>query len=183
MPEVAQMRNPRLVKSLKASLQHHQVDVSEQEAVTGFDIQQDRVVGIHTISRTIPTEKIVVTAGAWSAALLQQAGVSVDVEPVRGQMLVFKALPELVKHTILSQGHYLIPRRDGRVLIGSTLEYVGFDKSTTEQARAELIESALALIPQLGQYAVEKHWSGLRPGSRSGVPFIGSSPSYRGSVF
>ena len=183
MPEVAQVRNPRLVKSLKASLQHHQVEFAEQEAVSGIDIEQGRVVGVNTQHRKISAAKVVITAGAWSASLLQQAGIRVNVEPVRGQMLVFKAVPELVKHTILHQGHYLIPRRDGRVLMGSTLEYVGFNKAITEAAREELIACAQALVPALAQYEVEKHWSGLRPGTPTGVPFIGSSPATEGLYF
>jgi len=183
MPEVAQLRNPRLVKALKGSLQYHGVAISEQESVQSIEQKKGRVVAVKTDKRTLPAESVVVTAGAWSSALLNQVGINVDVKPVRGQMLVFKAIPGLIHHTILHQGHYLIPRRDGRILMGSTLEYVGFDKSTTTQAREELIKRAQSWVPELAQYEVEKHWSGLRPGSPTGVPYIGSSPELDGLYF
>jgi glycine oxidase len=183
LPSVAQLRNPRLVKSLKGSLQYHQIDYSEHEAVSEIEQHKGRVVGVKTAKRSIPADTVIVTAGAWSSALLQQAAAQIKVEPVRGQMLVYKAEPGLVRHMILDRGHYLIPRRDGRVLIGSTLEYVGFDKSTTAQAREQLNDCALSLIPALSRYDIEKHWSGLRPGSPHGVPYIGNHPDVHGLFF
>jgi glycine oxidase len=72
--------------------------------------------------------------------------------------------------------HYLIPRLDGHVLCGSTLEYVGFDKSTTEQAAKTLHQAALSIWPALAQAPLIQQWSGLRPGSANGIPFIGSLP-------
>ncbi len=183
LPAVAQLRNPRLVRSLQGSLQYHQIDYAEHEAVCEIERAQGRVVAVNTAKRRIPTDTVIVTAGAWSAGLLEQAGIAVKVEPVRGQMLVYKAIPGLLKHMVLDHGHYLIPRRDGRILIGSTLEYVGFDKSTTVQARAELNARALALLPALSDYAIERHWSGLRPGSPSGVPYIGDHPGLHGLYF
>ncbi len=183
LPSVAQLRNPRLVKALKASLQYHQIDVSEHEAANTIEQKNGRVVAVNTARRRIPTETVIITAGAWSAALLAQAGIQVEVEPVRGQMLIYKAVPELIRHIILDQGHYLIPRRDGRILIGSTLEYVGYDKSTTEQARQQLSTRAVELLPALVQYQIEKHWSGLRPGSPSGIPYIGCHADTEGLYF
>jgi glycine oxidase len=183
MPSVAQLRNPRLVKALKGSLQYHQIDYREQEAVSEIEQAKGRVVAVKTASRRIPTDTVIITAGAWSGALLQQLAAQLKVEPVRGQMLVYKAIPGLLRHMILDRGHYLIPRRDGRVLIGSTLEYVGFDKSTTAQARQQLSDCAVSLIPALARYAIEKHWSGLRPGSPSGVPYIGDHPEVQGLFF
>jgi len=183
LPSVAQLRNPRLVKSLQGSLQFHQIDYAEQEAVIEIEQYEGRVVALKTSRRTIPADTVIITAGAWSGALLQQAGVHVDVEPVRGQMLVYRAVPDLLRHIILDQDRYLIPRRDGHVLIGSTLEYVGFDKSTTQQARDELSACAEALLPGLSDYPIEKHWAGLRPGSRSGIPYIGQHPDLQGLFF
>jgi glycine oxidase len=138
---------------------------------------------VQTAKRRIPTQTVIITAGAWSSALLEQAGVQVKVEPVRGQMLVYKTKPGLIKPMILHQGHYLIPRRDGRVLIGSTLEYVGYNKMVTQEAREALNDYALTLMPVLSSYKIEKHWSGLRPGSPSGVPYVGSHPDIEGLFF
>lgn len=96
-----------------------------------------------------------------------------QIGPVRGQMLLFRAAPGQVQHIVQKDDHYLVPRRDGRVLAGSTVEYVGFDKSTTHQAYDELHAAAVALIPALMQCPVEHHWAGLRPGSAQGIPLIG----------
>jgi glycine oxidase len=102
------------------------------------------------------------------------------VEPVRGQMILFRASPGLLTRVVLDQGRYIIPRRDGHILMGSTVEHVGYDKRTTESAREELVAAALKLVPGLADAEVVKHWSGLRPGSPDGVPFIGPHPAIEG---
>jgi len=96
---------------------------------------------------------------------------------VHGQMMLFKAKPGLVNRVVLKGGRYVIPRNDGRVLVGSTLERIGFEKRTTQEAAECLHRTALSIIPKLADYPVEHHWSGLRPGSPEGIPFIGKVPS------
>ena len=96
----------------------------------------------------------------------------VDVEPVKGQMIMFKGEPDLIKRIVLSEGHYIIPRRDGRVLAGSTLEKAGFDKTTSDSALQALRETASALAPVLGELPIERQWAGLRPGTENGVPYV-----------
>ena len=85
-------------------------------------------------------------------------------EPVRGQMILFKATPRLLTRIVLSNRRYLIPRRDGRILVGSTVEHVGFDKSTSREAHDTLRAVAVQLVPALAGAEVEHHWAGLRPG-------------------
>jgi glycine oxidase len=91
-------------------------------------------------------------------------------------MLLYRLAPGVLPCIILAGGRYVIPRRDGHVLCGSTLEEVGFDKSTTEEARASLMASAAGLWPALGRQAPLQHWAGLRPGAPDGTPFIGAVP-------
>jgi glycine oxidase len=81
---------------------------------------------------------------------------------------------------LVTEGHYVIPRRDGYVLAGSTLEYVGYDKTTTEGAYRELHRAALTMVPALTAYSVEQQWAGLRPGSSQGIPLIGPYPNVEG---
>ena len=183
LPSVAQMRNPRLVKAAAGSLRHHQVAIAEHEAVTSIEHEDGQVTAVRTAQRRIPTSRIVITAGAWSAGLLKGITTKMDVQPVRGQMLVYKAEPGLLQHIILDQDRYLIPRLDGHILIGSTLEYTGFDKSVTGQAKQELHQKALALLPGLKHFSVERHWSGLRPGTPSGIPYIGEHPDIKQLYF
>ncbi len=180
MPDVAQIRNPRLLSALKVNLPAMGVAVEEYAEITGLVVRHGRVEGVETSRGRITAGSVVVAAGAWSGRLLAGLGYSLDVAPVRGQMILFRARPGMVSRIVLNQGRYLVPRRDGRVLAGSTLEYVGFDKTTTEEALAELSRAAIAMVPALADYEIERHWAGLRPGSPCGVPYIGEHPRVQG---
>jgi len=180
MPDIAQIRNPRFVQALKQSLLMKGVSIIEHCEVTAIQSASGKVTGVATSKGDISADCVVVAGGAWSASLLEGLELHVDVQPVRGQMLLFKAEPGVVSRIILYKDHYIIPRQDGRVLAGSTLEYVGYDKSTTGQAREELEQAALAMVPALGQYPIEKHWAGLRPGTPDSIPIIGKHPHIQG---
>jgi len=180
LPEVAQIRNPRLLKALAHSLELRGVAIKTHAEVVELVEQGDRVFGVRTKDETLLAAAAVVTAGAWTASLLGSLVADWRIAPVRGQMLLFHAAPGQVRHIVLQGEHYLVPRRDGRVLAGSTLEYVGFDKSTTRQAYDELHAAAVAVIPALARCPVEQHWAGLRPGSAQGIPLIGMHPQRRG---
>ena len=106
--------------------------------------------------------------------------VELPVEPVKGQMILYKCAEDFLPSMVLAKGRYAIPRRDGHVLIGSTLEYAGFDKTPTDVALESLKASAEELLPALKDAEVVGHWAGLRPGSPEGIPFIGEVPSYPG---
>lgn len=173
MPTVAQMRNPRLVQALRKSIEQLGVVMHEHSPVEDILIEEGSVRALQLAGGNVEASNAVVAGGAWSGELLKQQGIELAVEPVRGQMLVFKAEPGLLQRIVLHGNHYLIPRADGRILAGSTLEHVGFDKATTEQGREELIAFATTLLPQLADVQIEKQWSGLRPGTSDGVPFIG----------
>lgn len=180
LPEVAQIRNPRLLKALARSLELRGVLIKTHTEVLGFVESGDKVQGVRTSDETVWAGGVVLTAGAWTTSLLGSLAASWEIVPVRGQMLLFHSRPGQVRHIVLRGDHYLVPRRDGRVLAGSTVEYVGFDKSTTHQAYDELHAVAVALIPSLSQCPVERHWAGLRPGTPQGIPFIGPCPEKRG---
>jgi glycine oxidase len=95
-------------------------------------------------------------------------------------MIVFRGQPGLLSRVVVWQGHYLIPRRDGHILAGSTIEYVGFDKSTTTEALEELRDIAHTLAPALKLLPVKYQWAGLRPGSPQGIPYIGRLSHLKG---
>lgn len=180
MEEVAQLRNPRLLQALRLSLDALGVAVEEGCEVQGLVQTGGRVQGVLTSRGQRDGTQVVIAGGAWSGELLAKAGLDLPVEPVRGQMLLFKAKPGLISPIILSGERYIIPRRDGRVLVGSTMERCGFDKRTTAEAREQLYRDALAIIPDLAAYPIERHWAGLRPGSPGGEPFIGAWPGLEG---
>ena len=178
-PDVGQVRNPRLVRALRRSLEVRGIPVREHRTVEGIAVEDGRVRGVVTAEGVLPARAVVVAGGAWSAGLLAQTGIRLPVEPVRGQMILYRAEPGMLRHIVLHRGRYLIPRRDGRILFGSTLERVGFDKSTTAEARTSLCTDAESLLPALAGCRIEHHWAGLRPGSPAGVPFIGEHPGIR----
>ncbi len=185
MQEIANVRNPRLLKALQTALQQSaRLQIHEQSQVTAMQHSGSRINEIEVrsvdsgASRKISAGEIIVSAGAWTRDLLAFAPEKLAVEPVKGQMLLYQFQQLPIQSIVLHQGRYLIPRRDGHVLVGSTLEHVGFDKSVTSQARESLIESAEAILPQLKEMRPKAQWAGLRPGSPKGVPMIGRLPSF-----
>ncbi|NQD91969.1 glycine oxidase ThiO [Pseudomonas sp. CrR25] len=181
MSGVANVRNPRLVKALRDALvRMPNVALHERCAVTGFIRDGSRVRGVHTTHGDFRADQVVVAAGAWSGELLKSLAIELPVEPVKGQMILYKCAEDFLPSMVLAKGRYAIPRRDGHILIGSTLERAGFDKTPTESALASLKASAEALLPALAEAEVVGHWAGLRPGSPEGVPYIGPVPGHEG---
>jgi len=181
MPHIGQIRNPRLMKALKIAAQQAGVQIHEHTTVARFDIQQAKIQGFWSEQGDywrIP--QVIVCAGAWSAQLLATVGIALPIRPILGQMLLLQTPPGLVSRIILHQNRYLIPRRDGHLLVGSTLENVGFDKRTTDEARSSLWQTACALVPGLAACPIVQQWAGLRPGTPDGIPYIGPHPQIAG---
>lgn len=176
LPRVAQVRNPRLMKALRESLERQNVPLFENEPVQSLlftkENAKEKLHGVKTASREIYAERVLVSAGAWSGDLLAPY-LDLPVQPVRGQMLLFAAEPGLLPTIVMKDGHYLIPRRDGRIVVGSTMENAGFDKSITDAGMEELSSAAYEILPALQRFALEEQWAGLRPGSPTGIPFMG----------
>jgi glycine oxidase len=180
MPAVGQVRNPRMVQALRVRLDQLGVAVRTQSPVGTLLHDGDRCVGVRSATGDTQGDAVIVCAGAWSTGLLSDIPTPPMIEPVRGQMLLFRAKPGTISRMVLEQNRYVIPRRDGRTLFGSTIEHAGFDKQTTESARDELYEIATSRFPVLKTADVEAHWAGLRPSSPAGVPYIGRHPEITG---
>jgi len=176
LPEVAQVRNPRIIKALRAAVLARGIRLLEGIEITAVTRTGSHLSAVDTTHGRIRAATYIVTAGAWSQTVLGELAPHWPIKPMRGQMLLFRAEPGLLSHVILQQGIYLIPRRDGHILVGSTVEDVGFDKSTTAAAHAMLYSAALALLPALQNTPVIMHWSGLRPGSVDNIPTIARHP-------
>ena len=180
LPEVAQLRNPRLVKAAKGSLDALGVRYKENAEVENLDLVDGRVNGVVAGGRLYQADKVLIAGGAWSSGLLKSIWSEPDIEPVKGQMILFKGKPGLLKRMLLLDSRYLIPRKDGRILCGSTIEHCGFDKTTSETVLQELRQCALDIFPALEELSIEHHWAGLRPGSPLGVPYIGEHEHIKG---
>lgn len=179
-PEVAQVRNPRLLAALRHDLIGRGVVLREGVEAIGFDHAQGQLRGIRTGAGVVPAERCIVAAGAWSADIFKTTGLELPHTPVKGQMLLMHPGARLISPIVLNAGYYLIPRSDGRILVGSTQEHSGFDKSITPEARAELLAAARGTLPALATVGVERQWAGLRPGSPEGIPVIDRHPKIQG---
>ncbi|MES9968636.1 MAG: glycine oxidase ThiO [Candidatus Thiodiazotropha sp.] len=179
LPDVSQIRNPRLTKSLYHAIRN-KIEIREHTEATQLLIEQGRVRGVNTPSGEIQADRVIICAGAWSGSLLNGILAPPKIEPVLGQMIIFRHRPGEISPIVLHNDRYIIPRKDGRVLAGSTLEYRGFDKHTTNEAKQALQAYAHAHFPQLAEAKIEHHWAGLRPGSPNGIPYIGPVPEISG---
>ena len=176
MPEVGQLRNPRMGKALLADLVRRGVEVITEMAATGLVCSRTSCVGVNTPKGLFEVDQIVICAGSWSAGLLSDLPATPDIRPVRGQMLLYRTEPGTISRITLEDQRYIIPRRDGHVLFGSSMEEVGFNKSTTDAMREELQAILCERFPVMCGKPLIAHWAGLRPGSPAGVPYIARHP-------
>ena len=178
LPDVAQVRSPRLLKALRRVLELQRVPIIECTRALSWIHKDNRLAGVRTSEGDIACRQAVLAAGAWSSELAALA-----IKPVKGQMLMLRGRPGQLDHIRISNHGYLIPRRDGRILLGSTVEDIGFDTQTTPQARATLLEQGIMLWPELGKLPVENQWAGLRPVAPDEQPVIGPCPQVSGLFY
>lgn len=177
-PGVAQIRNPWHLQALIAGCQSLGVNLKPNEPATTIERTGGRISGIVTPSGTIRAAQYVVAAGTWTTGILAELGWQPALKPIRGQIVLLAPESLVLRHILLMGHRYLVPRQDGRVLIGSTEEDVGFDKTPTESVGVTLRALAAETVPALATAPVEKHWAGLRPGSADGRPYLGLVPGY-----
>jgi glycine oxidase len=175
MPHIANVRNPRLLQALQASLQKHaRFVLREFSPVQALEKNAAVLVSGERVSG----DKLVVCAGAWTGELLRANRLDVPITPVLGQMLLYRLPAGWLSTMVLHNGRYAIPRADGHVLVGSTLEQRGFDKTITDIACTELREAAEKMLPGLQAFKPIRQWAGLRPAAPDGVPLMGPVPGH-----
>ncbi len=175
-PQVHQVRNPRLVALALTYLKLCDIRLIENQPVDEILTKTGKITGVKTQQATYDADAVVVAGGAWTSSIIDKHPIDRTVKPIKGQMLLLKGEPDAVRHITLSDDHYIIPRKDGRILVGSTTEDAGFDKKTTVPVKQELYDYAISTIPELKRYEIERHWAGLRPSSSDGIPVIGQHP-------
>lgn len=167
-----------LVDAVHKAALHRKVDISQRDPVVRVDLADGRVVGVTTTKTTFLAPRIVNCAGAWAGQLPPY---DFPTRPVKGQMLCF-ALPrrEMLGHVVRSPEIYLIPRSDGRLLAGATLEEAGFDKRTVPETIQRLHRAAVSMMPALNEARILEDWAGLRPGTPDNLPILGATrtPGY-----
>ncbi|AXY57687.1 glycine oxidase ThiO [Acinetobacter chinensis] len=177
-PQLANVRNPRLLQSLLAYLkQHPAAEIYENCWIEQFSIQHRKIQSIQSQSgQTFTADEYVIATGAWSAHWSEQLQLSIPVAPVQGQMLLFKTPENWLPTMCMNQVMYLIPRMDGHIVCGSSMDNIGFDKRPSVQTQQNIFKACTEMVPELANFPVVKQWAGLRPGSPTGVPYIGKLP-------
>ncbi|MFZ1142449.1 MAG: FAD-dependent oxidoreductase, partial [Candidatus Sulfotelmatobacter sp.] len=152
---------------------HRGVDFSSGDEVTVVSLVDGRAAGVKTVKTTFHAAKVVNCAGAWSGRIAPH---SFPTRPIKGQMLCL-LMPSrtLLKHVVRSPEAYLIPRSDGRLLVGATVEEAGFDKRTDLATIQRLHRAALDLVPELRNGKILEDWAGLRPGTPDALPILGAT--------
>lgn len=177
LPTMSQVRNPRHLQALISACQKQAVELHANCEVKQFRLRGTRIRSVTTRNNEHAADQVVLAAGAWSGAICDAVRLSLDVKPIRGQMVLFG--PQRIRLTrIIERGkQYLVPRRDGRILVGSTEEDAGFEKRTTQAGIESLLEFARDAIPELQDAQIEQTWSGLRPAAVRGFPYVGRHSS------
>jgi len=171
-----QIRSPWNLQALEAACVRRGVEISADTEVEGFEIVGDRIATARTKQGSIAAERFCVTSGAWSGGLLSKLGVHVAIKPIRGQIVLLRTAKPILRRAVYAGPHYFVPRDDGHLLVGSTLEDVGFDRRVTSEAVRELLDFAIDWIPELRTAEMECCWAGLRPASADGRPYLGRVP-------
>jgi len=154
------------------------VDFSSGDAVISVSFWEGRISGIVTKKTSFLAPKVVNCAGAWSGQIEPHA---FPTRPVKGQMLCLASPSRsLLKHVVRSPEAYLIPRSDGRIIVGTTVEEAGFDKRTEVSTIQRLHQAAVSMVPELHNAKILEDWAGLRPGTPDALPILGptATPGY-----
>lgn len=175
IPDDHQVESRRLMDALSITARRAGVEVVEGEEVSGLLIERERVTGVACGNRRVHAGAVVVAAGSWSSKLLGPVGLRIDVTPARGQMIAVRGGGLPISRVLHSKRCYLVPRKDGRILIGATVEYAGFEKALTVRGINSLLAAAVELAPSLEACEVIESWSGLRPDTPDHLPIIGGS--------
>lgn len=178
LPEIAQIRNPRLVTALREAILALGGVLHPQCMVRATLADAGHIAGFETSRGTFRADRIVLATGAWAGMALDGIAPMRRIRPIRGQMLLFKLEPGALETILYRRGLYVIPRLDGHILVGSTVEDVGFDKSTDAATASRLHAEAAALLPALAHAQPIRHWAGLRPGAPGNIPVIGPHPDF-----
>lgn len=175
--------NRQVVEALLRSARDDGVDVRCGTEVEGILSSGGRVEGVATSTGRVRAGAVLVAAGAWSARV---RGLPADlpIHPVRGQMLALRPSPAPhvpIRRTIETDQVYLVPRADGRILVGATVEPdAGFSEGVTAEGIRWLLKRAIELVPGLAEARLTETWSGLRPGTADGLPIMGKDPALKG---
>lgn len=174
LPDEAQLEPRLLLRALAVASERAGVEFRTGETVRGLLLENDAARGVRTDTGRVEGDAVVVAAGSWTS-LVPGLGIAPDaIFPVRGQLFEATTRAPLLRRIVFGAGGYVVPRPDGRVISGSTMEHVGFAREVTVSGLASLLTRATRIVPALGDASLAGHWSSFRPGTKDGLPLIGA---------
>lgn len=179
-PDEYHIESARLLNALALAAARRGVTFRVGAPVVGLARAGDRVTGVRLVDEEVPAGAVVLAGGAWTGAWGRELGVSLPVAPVRGQILVCRALPPPLTRIVFSAGGYLVAKRSGLVVLGTTEDRAGFTSEVTLGGIATIAATMAPLVPALAQAAFDHAAAGLRPWSPDGLPLLGAIPGWRG---
>ncbi|MGB8956963.1 MAG: FAD-dependent oxidoreductase, partial [Tumebacillaceae bacterium] len=180
LPDDHQVRNMQLLLGLVTSAKKLGAQFLEETAMTGFVEENGAIVGVTTLNGVIRADRVILAAGAWTGLLADQLSLNVPIYPVKGQSFLVDAYAPPTPYTIFTHGCYILPKRNGQIYVGATEEESGFDRRANLGSLAHLSGRAVELMPRLSGMPFSEPIASLRPGSRDGLPFLGSVPGVEG---
>jgi glycine oxidase len=183
VPEAASIRPRLMTRAYAGAARKYGANFYEHTEVAGIQQQSGKVVGVKTAQgQTMGCDCVVIATGAWSAHIGSWFGLNIPVFPARGQILSLRQPATPLKHTIIGNGIYIVPKIDNTIYVGATVEQAGFDKSNTAGGITWLLSSAIQLVPELEHAAIVDIWSGLRPWSQDSYPILGKAPGWENVI-
>ncbi|MEP6848442.1 MAG: glycine oxidase ThiO [Acidobacteriota bacterium] len=179
-----QVENRKLVEALIEFSRISELEIIENTTVTDLAIDGNKISGARTSDgQFFAAGAVVLATGAWTSLIkIGELALPVHVKPIRGQMICFQQSERRFQRVIYSPRAYIVPRTDGRLLVGATVEDVGFDTSNTMEGIDALKANAVEIAPSLADRRVSQEWAGLRPFAMDGLPLIGRFPNV-GNLF
>jgi glycine oxidase len=194
-PQDVQVENRRLLSALANSIQRLGVKTITETTVNSLCIEHGRLTGVETSRGFVGCPTVIVASGSWTSFIgvsckesndgksLPPPPPMVRIEPVRGQMVCFDSKPQLTRHVIYSPRGYIVPRRDGRLLAGSTSEAAGFAREVTTSGIGSIVNNAQEIAPGISNLPMIDSWAGLRPRAADGLPVLGPCDEIEGVFY
>ena len=174
------VNNQRLVVAYAHAAVAAGVVLRSGTSVSRVIVEDGRAHGVVADGDRWDADAVLLAAGAWTSALAASFGARLRVEPARGQMVALGHVPPVLNHAVHTDDTYLVPRPSGELLIGATVERVGFHRSVTAEGISGLLAAAIALVPSLGSLPIVRTWYGFRPWAPDSLPILGPWPQVEG---
>ena len=176
-PEDGHVRNPKMVKALAIAAANYGTEFILGNPVSSFIRENGHVSGVNINGENIYADTFVIAAGCWSGNIISYLDFHISILPAKGQIVLIESVPPIFGRTIDGMGIYIVPRTDGKILLGATVEMVGYNKTPTVDGVKQMIDAAVMIAPELSECKFDQTWVGLRPYYKNG-PCLGYIPGY-----